>query len=59
MKCKAVKNFVGKVNMVVGEVREIENEIATDLIRAGYVVNLEEKKKKAEEIKESKGKRYV
>lgn len=56
MKCKAVKNFVGKVNMVVGEVREIENEIATDLIRAGYVVNLEEKKKKAEEIKESKGK---
>lgn len=48
---KATKSFVGVVSMVRGEVRDLEPEIAKDLIKAGYVVDLGAKQKKAEEIK--------
>ena len=34
---KAIKSFVGVVNAKKGDVKEISNDIAKDLLRAGYV----------------------
>lgn len=48
---KATKSFFGIVSMVRGEVRDLEPEIAKDLLKAGYVIDLGAKQKKAEEIK--------
>ena len=44
---KATKSFVGVVSMVRGEVRDLEPEVAKDLIKAGYVIDLGAKQKKA------------
>ena len=51
MKYRAIKNFSGKVNMHVGEEKELDPEVASDLERAGYVVAV---KAKAEEAKKGK-----
>lgn len=52
---KALKSFVGKVSMVEGEVKDIlDEEIAKDLLRAGYIElvgNKAEKNEAKEEIK--------
>lgn len=52
---KALKSFVGKVSMVEGEVKDIlDEEIAKDLLRAGYIElvgNKAEKIEVKEEIK--------
>lgn len=43
---KALKTFSGVISMVKGEVRDIDNaEVVTDLLRAKYIVDLEEKRK--------------
>lgn len=43
---KALKTFSGKISMVKGEVRNIDDaEVVTDLLRAKYIVDLEEKRK--------------
>ena len=34
---KALKSFVGSVNAKRGDVKEISDEIAQDLLRAGYI----------------------
>lgn len=36
MKIKATKNFSGLVTMSIGDTGEVADEIAADLIRAGY-----------------------
>lgn len=36
MKIVAVKSFSGLVTMTAGEEREVREEIAADLLRAGY-----------------------
>lgn len=52
---KALKSFVGKVSMVEGEVKDIlDEEVAKDLLRAGYIElvgNKDEKIEVKEEIK--------
>lgn len=46
MAYRALRSFSGLVTMVKGEVRDIaDEEIAKDLIRAGYIVDLSEKQK--------------
>lgn len=46
MKVKAIKSFVGVVSMNIGEEKDIQsNEVATDLVKAGYVVSVENKPK--------------
>lgn len=48
---KAMKSFAGIVNMTRGEVRELPEEVAKPLLNCGYIVDLEEKQKKAAETK--------
>ena len=61
MKVKALKSFTGRVRMIKGEVREVEDEaIAKDLVSCGYAIDLEEKQKEAAEVKatsKAKGKK--
>lgn len=53
---KALKTFVGKVSMVEGETKEIlDEEVAKDLLRAGYV----EKAKKADNKSKEEIKKVV
>ena len=54
MLVKAVKNFVGKICMSIGEIREIADEkLAKDLLRAGHVVEVKAEKQ-AEKTKKNK-----
>ena len=41
MKVKAIKSFAGVVTMGTGEEREVDSVVAKDLLRAGYVVEVE------------------
>jgi len=41
MRIKALKSFTGLVTMVTGEERNVRQEIADDLINAGYAVAVE------------------
>lgn len=52
---KATKSFSGIISMKKGDVREIkDDEVAKDLIRAGYVIELaDESKPKATSSKKS------
>ena len=44
LKVKAIKSFIGVVSMNVGDVRDIQSdEVAKDLVKAGYVVAVDEK----------------
>lgn len=44
LKVKAIKSFIGVVSMNVGDVRYIQSdEVAKDLVKAGYVVAVDEK----------------
>lgn len=55
MAYRALKSFSGVISMVKGEVREIKDEaIAKDLVRAGYVADMQEKQKAAKSSKASK-----
>lgn len=45
LKIKALVSFAGKVTMAPGEIREVPNEIAEDLIRAGYAEKVTTAKK--------------
>lgn len=55
MAYKANLSFSGKISMVKGEVREIiDEEVAKDLVRAGYVTDLSEKQKATATAKASK-----
>ena len=46
---KALCSFTGRVSMVKGEVRDINDPvIVADLLRAKYIVDLEAKKKAAD-----------
>lgn len=47
MKVKALVSFAGAVSMYAGEIREIDNILARDLLHAGYVI--EDKADKAQE----------
>ena len=49
MKVKALVGFAGAVSMAAGETREIDEAIARDLLRAGYIVeDIADKAKEAE-----------
>ena len=53
MKVKAKVNFSGnKLSMCVGDVKEVSESIAKDLLRAGYIEEI----KPAEKAKTVKGK---
>lgn len=55
MAYKANISFSGKISMIKGEVREIiDQEVAKDLVRAGYVTDLSEKQKATATAKASK-----
>ncbi len=46
MKYKAVVSLCGKISMAYGEIKEIKDkEIAKDLLKAGYIVEVPEEKK--------------
>lgn len=48
MKVKAINSFIGRVSMNIGDEREIiDKELAKDLIRAGYVVEIKATKQEA------------
>ena len=47
MKVKALVSFAGVVSMGAGETRDIDDNIARDLLHAGYVI--EDKADKAQE----------
>ena len=52
---KALVSFAGHISMVKGEVRDIDDpEIVSDLLKAGYIVDLEAKKKAAKTSRKSK-----
>ena len=54
MAYKATKSFSGVISMKKGDVRDITNEeVAKDLLRAGYVIELEESKPKTSASKKS------
>lgn len=47
MAFKAVKSFSGVINMKKGDVKEIEdNKVAEDLVRVGYVEEVEKEEEK-------------
>lgn len=47
MKVKAVISFGGEISMTKGQIKDIKNEaILYDLLKAGYVVAVEEEKPK-------------
>lgn len=55
MLVKALKSFAGIVSMYTGETREIaEDEIAKDLLKAGYIKEIEEAKVAKKGDKKSK-----
>lgn len=55
MKVKAIKSFIGLVNMSAGDVKDIDSdEVINDLIGAGLVVAVEEKTEKKVEVKTEK-----
>ena len=45
MKIQAMGCFVGSICMVKGEVREVSDELASDLIAAGYAQEMEKPEK--------------
>jgi len=51
MAYRALISFTGKVNMVKGEVRDLAEDLAKDLIKAGYIADLSEKQKVAKSSK--------
>lgn len=51
---RAKLTFCGKVNMVRGEVRDIPEDVASDLVKAGYIEDMEAKQKKAEKTTTAK-----
>ena len=55
MAYKATRSFSGIISMKKGDVRDITDaEVAKDLLRAGYVIELEESKPKTASKKSSK-----
>ena len=56
MRYKALVTFVGQVAMVKGEVREIPERFAEDLLSAKYIEKVEAKKPKTTKKKTTKKK---
>lgn len=55
---KALVSFSGRVSMVKGEVRDINNPVVVaDLLKAKYIVDLEAKKKAADNAAKKSTKR--
>lgn len=54
MKIKALTSFCGAVSMFAGEVREVADEVARDLINAGHAASYEADKKGAKPVKRAK-----
>lgn len=55
---KALVSFSGRVSMVKGEVRDINDPVAVaDLLKAKYIVDLEAKKKAADNAAKKSTKR--
>ena len=47
MKYKATTSFSGIISMAMGEIREISDPpVEQDLLKAGYIVSIEEEKEK-------------
>ena len=56
MAYKALKSFVGAVNMRRGEIKEIDDEkIVKDLLRSGLVEELATEKKSGKSTRKNKG----
>lgn len=54
MKIKALTSFTGAITMTTGDIRDVEDAVAKDLIAAGYAAKYEaDKKGKKPEVKES------
>ena len=54
---RAVTSFSGVISMAMGEVREISDPlIAEDLLKAGYIMEFEQKKETKPKAKPKKGK---
>lgn len=52
---KALVSFAGRISMVKGEVREIDDpEIVADLLKANYITDLNAKKKAAKRSSKKK-----
>ena len=49
MEIRATRSFSGLVTMCAGEVRTVGEELAADLIRAGYAEPVKERPKRAKE----------
>lgn len=57
MRVKASVGFSGKLSMCPGEEREItDKEVLTDLLKCGYVVEVEEKKATRKGVKKDESK---
>ncbi len=56
MKIKASKSFVGVCSMNVGEIKDIPDEVAKDLVSTGLAVEIEAEKPVVNESKEEKPK---
>lgn len=54
MKIKALTSFCGPVSMFAGEVREVADEVARDLINAGHAASYEADKKGVKPAKQVK-----
>ena len=54
MMYKATVSFCGKISMRMGEVRDISDpSIVKDLLRAGYIEEIKEKKRKEKKANEN------
>lgn len=52
-KIRATTPFAGLVSMAAGEIREVSDDLATDLIQAGYAEEAKAERKKKGEKDES------
>lgn len=57
MRARALIGFSGKLSMYLGEEREIiDKEVLTDLLKCGYIVEVEEKKSARKGVKKDESK---
>lgn len=57
MKVKALKSFIGKISMNIDDEREIiDKKLAEDLIKAGHVIEMKNKKEPAKATKKKSNK---
>ena len=57
MRVRALIGFSGKLSMYLGEEREIiDKDVLTDLLKCGYIVEVEEKKSTRKGVKKDESK---